>query len=76
MLPVITEQTRLTIEKMLAEDEAGWKKQMVHRLKAENPEINSLLLELAQKSSDPKAVIVAGYLIYDALEMAHKEEET
>ncbi len=76
MLPVVTEQIRLVLEQSLIDDEGGWKKQMVHRLKGENPEINSILLDLAQKSSDPKSVILAGYLIYDALEQAQKEEET
>lgn len=76
MLPVVTESTRKTLEQALLENEEAWKKKMVHRLKEENPEVNTLLLELAQKSKDPKAVILAGYLIYNALELAQEEEET
>jgi hypothetical protein len=76
LLPVVTEETRKSLEQSLLDDEESWKKKMVHRLKEENPEINSLLLDLAQRSKDPKAVILAGYIIYNALELALEEEET
>ncbi len=74
MLPVVTEEARKHLEQLLLTDEESWKKRMVHRIKEENPEINTLLLELAQKSKDPKSVIQAGYLIYNILELALEEE--
>ena len=68
MLPILTEDIRLQIMEDLRRDDQAWKKAMVHRLKEENPEVNTLLLEWAQESNDPKAVIMAGYLVYQALE--------
>ena len=76
MLPVVTEETRRTLETNITSNEESWKKEMVHRIKVENPEINSLLLTLAQDSDDPKLVIKAGYMVYNALEIAQKDEET
>jgi len=75
MLPVVTETTRLTLDKLTAGNIDDWKRRMIHHLKEDNPEVNTLLLELAQKSSDPKSVILAGYMVYQALELALNEEE-
>lgn len=71
MLPVVTEETCAQLERTLQEDAEGWKKSMVHRLKEENPEINTLLLALAQQSKDPKSVIMAGYMVYGVLDLSH-----
>lgn len=75
MLPVVSEETCALLLQTMQEDEEAWKKSMVHRLKEENPEINTLLLTLAQKSKDPKSVIMAGYLIYSVIELSHDVEE-
>jgi hypothetical protein len=74
MLPVVTEATRGLVDQILTGDLNAWKKDMIHHLKEDNPEINGLLLELAQNSSDPKTVILAGYLVYKALELAQDDE--
>lgn len=75
MLPVVTSATRKTLEQQTAGNIDDWKRRMIHHLKEDNPEVNTLLLELAQQSSDPKAVILAGYMVYQALELALNEEE-
>ncbi|MBK8189951.1 MAG: hypothetical protein IPK79_05820 [Vampirovibrionales bacterium] len=74
-MPVVSEETCALLLQTMQEDEEAWKKSMVHRLKEENPEINTLLLTLAQKSKDPKSVIMAGYLIYSVIELSHDVEE-
>jgi hypothetical protein len=74
MLPVVSEQARETLEASVGRDLEAWKKSMIAQIKDENPEINSLLLTLAQNSPDPKAVIMAGYMVYKALELAYAEE--
>lgn len=77
MLPIVTEETRKLLEEMASQDEKAWKKQMINHIKEENPEINSLLLEVANQCDNDytkKKVILAGYLVYKALEMAQEEE--
>lgn len=78
MLPIVTEETRKILEDEFQKDEKSWRKDMINHIKEENPEINSLLLEAANKwctsDADKKKVIVAGYLVYKALEMAQEEE--
>ena len=75
MLPLITEDIK---ESMLAEilpDVANWRKQMIHYLKEENPEVNAIILESAQQTKlDPKAIAMGAYLTYLALEKADRAE--
>lgn len=76
MLPVVTETIREQVEAILSTGKVTeWKKEMVHRLKQVNPEINALLLQVAQGAQDPKAVVLAGYAVYQAIELAMVEEE-
>jgi len=75
VLPVVTEQTRETLEQVVTKDEATWKRRMVQHIKQDNPEINSLLLNFAQKFDDPKSIILAGYIVYAALDLAAQEED-
>lgn len=74
MLPVVTPSVRESLEEIIQNPTEEWKREMVHHLKEDNPEINTLLLNLAQNSSDAKKVILAGYLIYKALELAEENE--
>jgi hypothetical protein len=74
MLPVVTADIRDEVEHIFAESSEDWKRDMIHHLKEDNPEVNSLLLNFAQASSDPKKVIMAGYLVYKALERASENE--
>ncbi len=75
MLPVITPDIREALEKVIQDTPEDWKKEMVHHLKEDNPEINSLLLSLAQDSPEAKKIILAGFMVYKALEMAEEKEE-
>lgn len=74
MLPVVTAEIREQLESIIASTPEEWKREMVHHLKEDNPEINALLLTLAQDATDAKQVILAGYLVYKALELAEESE--
>ena len=74
MLPIVSEQSRKALEETLLADLEGWKSGMVQHIREENPEVNSLLLKLAQKVRDPKSFILGGYLVYKLLELAEDEE--
>lgn len=69
MLPIITiENVNETIEEVLA-DLATWRKSMIHHLKDENPELNTAIIEISQKTGlDPKAVAAGAYVAYALLE--------
>jgi hypothetical protein len=76
MLPVITDEVRQAMMAIANQDNVkAWQREMIHHLKEDNPEVNTLLLDLAQASNDPKAVVLAGYLVYKALELAAEEED-
>jgi hypothetical protein len=74
VLPIVSEQSRKALEETLLADLEGWKSGMVQHIREENPEVNSLLLKLAQKVRDPKSFILGGYLVYKLLELAEDEE--
>ena len=57
-------------------DMPKWRKEMIHYIKDENPEINSAIIEAANKTDlDPKAVALGAYMSYTLLELAVKESE-
>ena len=65
---ISTENVEKTIEEMLV-DVAQWRKSMIHYIKEENPEINTAIIEIAQKTNlDPKAVATGAYMVYKLLE--------
>lgn len=48
---------------------------MIHYIKDENPEVNSAIVELANKTDlDPKAVATGAYVVYKMLEAAFSEQ--
>ena len=69
MLPLITEENvKSTIDEILM-DIHQWRKGMIHYIKDENPELNSAIIEISQKSAlDPKAVAAGAYMAYKLLE--------
>ena len=77
MLPLITEDIK---DSMLAEilpDVTNWRKKMIHYIKEENPEVNSIIIEASQETkSDPKAIALGAYLTYVLLEKADKAESS
>lgn len=69
MQPLISvENVEKTTKEMLL-DVATWRKSMIHYIKEENPEINTAIIEIAQKTNlDPKAVATGAYMVYKLLE--------
>ena len=76
MLPIITEEISSEIYGEVFQDIQSWRKNMVHYLKEENPEINTAILEVAKydESIDLKAVALGAYLSYRLIEMATENE--
>lgn len=75
MLPLIAEETRAEVLVDALQDVNAWRKQMIHYIKEENPEVNAAIIEAAGKVElDPKAVALGAYLTYVMLEKAEKEE--
>ena len=74
MLPIINEEIFETVIDEIMSDISGWRKSMIHYVKDENPEINSALVALSQKTDlDPKALATA-YAVYKMLELAQSEQ--
>lgn len=76
MLPEIDiENCNEVLDKILA-DTGGWRKTMIHYIKDENPELNSAIIELANKTDlDPKAVATGAYMAYSMIEIAAKKQD-
>ena len=55
MLPVISEDIATTAFNEIFEDMPAWRKKMIHYIKDENPEINTAIIEAANKTNlDPQ----------------------
>ena len=77
MLPVISEEIAQTAFGEIFEDMPAWRKKMIHYIKDENPEINTAIIEAANKTTlDPKAIALGAYMTYIMIEIAAKENET
>ena len=69
MLPLISEENVKNSIDELMQDIQQWRKNMIHYIKDENPELNTAIIEIAQKSDlDPKAVAAGAYMAYKLLE--------
>ena len=76
MLPVISEEIALAAFSEIFKDMPAWRKNMIHYIKEENPEINSAIIEASNKSDlDPKAVALGAYMAYNLIELAMDENE-
>ena len=76
MLPVITEEISQNVFEQIFADMPEWRKKMIHYIKDENPEINSAIIEAANKTDlDPKAIALGAYMSYIMLETADKEND-
>lgn len=77
MLPVISEENAAQIFSEIFKDMPAWRKQMIHYIKEENPEINTAIIEAANRTDlDPKAVALGAYMTYILIELAMKENES
>ena len=67
------------VEKLIEEiisDIPTWRKEMIHYIKDENPELNTAIIELSQKTDlDPKALATGAYMAYKLLENESKEDD-
>jgi hypothetical protein len=76
MLPVITEEISQKVFDDIFMDMPTWRKKMIHYLKDENPEINTAIIEAANKTSlDPKAIALGAYMTYILIETAEKDND-
>lgn len=76
MLPVITEEIAKATINEIFEDMPVWRKKMIHYLKDENPEINTAIIEAANRTNlDPKAIALGAYMSYIMVEIAAKEND-
>ena len=76
MLPVISEDVATTAFNEIFEDMPAWRKKMIHYIKEENPEINTAIIEAANKTNlDPKAVALGAYMTYLLIELAAKDSD-
>lgn len=74
MQPLITiENVEKTIDEITV-DISAWRKDMIHFIKEENPELNTAIIEIAQKTNlDPKAVATGAYMAYKLLDNETQE---
>lgn len=55
---------------------SAWRKEMIHYIKDENPELNTAIIELSQKTGlDPKALATGAYFTYMLLENESVKED-
>ena len=77
MLPVISEENAAQVFSEIFKDMPSWRKNMIHYIKEENPEINTAIIEAANRTNlDPKAVALGAYMSYILIELAVKENES
>lgn len=76
MLPIISEENAAQAFSEIFKDMPVWRKKMIHYVKEENPEINTAIIEAANKTDlDPKAVALGAYMTYALIELAMKEDD-
>ena len=76
MLPEIDEENFNSVVDEILTDISAWRKNMIHYIKEENPELNSAIIELANKTDlDPKAVATWAYMAYILVENAAKKQD-
>ena len=76
MLPIISEENAAIAFSEIFKDVPSWRKRMIHYIKEENPEINTAIIEAANKTNlDPKAVALGAYMTYTLIELAMKDSD-
>lgn len=69
MQPLISIENMENVVSEMLVDVHSWRKEMIHYIKDENPELNTAIIEIAQKTElDPKAVATGAYMAYKLLE--------
>ncbi len=76
MQPLITIENVKELLQEILPDLHAWRKGMIHYIKDENPELNTAIIEISQKSGlDPKALATGAYMTYKLLENESDSEE-
>lgn len=76
MLPIISEENAAVAFSEIFKDMPSWRKKMIHYIKDENPEVNTAIIEAANKTDlDPKAVALGAYMTYALIELAMKDND-
>ena len=74
MLPLVSEEHSSLAFAEIFQDVNSFRKQMIHYIKEQNPEINTSIIEIANNTDlDPKAVALGAYMTYRLLELASEE---
>ncbi|MBQ7286475.1 MAG: hypothetical protein IJW73_01805 [Candidatus Gastranaerophilales bacterium] len=75
MQPLISIENVENLVNEIMNDIPSWRKEMIHYIKDENPELNTAIIELSQKTGlDPKALATGAYMAYKLLENEAKEQ--
>lgn len=76
MQPLISIENVEELVQEIISDVSAWRKEMIHYVKDENPELNSAIIELSQKTDlDPKALATGAYMTYKLLEREASQDE-
>ncbi len=76
MLPIVSEENAAAVFSEIFKDMPTWRKNMIHYIKDENPEINTAIIEAANNTDlDPKAVALGAYMTYTLIELAMKDND-
>lgn len=76
MLPIVSEENAAATFSEIFKDMPAWRKNMIHYIKEENPEINTAIIEAANNTDlDPKAVALGAYMTYALIELAMKDND-
>ena len=77
MQPLISiENVEQLIDEIIS-DIPAWRKEMIHYIKDENPELNTAIIELSQKAElDPKALATGAYMAYKLLENESSDDDS
>ena len=74
MLPLVSEEHSSLAFSEIFQDVNAFRKQMIHYIKEQNPEINTSIIEITNNTDlDPKAVALGAYMTYRLLEIASED---
>lgn len=77
MQPLISAENVEKIVDEILSDMPNWRKAMIHYIKDENPELNTAIIEISQKTDlDPKALATGAYMAYKLLEYEALDEDS
>ena len=76
-LPLISIDNVNEFTEEILKDIHSWRKEMIHYIKDQNPELNTAIIELAQKADlDAKALATGAYMTYKLLEKEIEQSDS